>query len=137
MLGARGGLLERDFGFGVVRQLLEVGDARARAARGRPGGAADPLSERPTGRWTAASPRCTASSGRSSTSPRSGRCCSPSTTCSGPTGRRCGLLAYLARRIEDLPMLVLATIRTGEPDVDEDLLGAMRQPPARVSCPAR
>ena len=41
-------------------------------------------------------------------------------------------LAYLARRIEELPVLLLATVRTGEPDVDEDLLAAVRQPPARV-----
>jgi DNA-binding NarL/FixJ family response regulator len=36
-------------------------------------------------------------------------------------------LAYLAGRIEELPVLLLATIRTGEPDADEDLLDAVRQ----------
>jgi hypothetical protein len=34
--------------------------------------------------------------------------------------------------VEELPVMLLATIRSGEPDVDEDLLSAVRQPPARV-----
>ena len=42
-------------------------------------------------------------------------------------------VAYLARRIAGLPVLVAATIRTGEPDADEALLGELAQDPATVA----
>jgi DNA-binding SARP family transcriptional activator len=38
--------------------------------------------------------------------------------------------AYLARRLERLPVLLAATIRTGEPGVDEELLGELAGDPA-------
>ena len=46
-------------------------------------------------------------------------------------------VAYLARRIAALPVLVATTIRTGEPDSDELLLGELGQDPATVAVQPR
>ena len=131
-LFARGGLLERDFTFGVVRQLLEI------AARDRdvPAAAhsilAEPASHETEGSfavlhglfWTVLdvagdAPLLLAVEDLHWADTPSLR-----------------FLAYLARRIEELPVLLLATVRSGEPDVDEDLLDAVRQAPATVLTPA-
>ena len=45
-------------------------------------------------------------------------------------------VAYLTRRIAELPVLVATTIRTGEPDADELLLGEIGQDPATVAVAA-
>ncbi|MFI7708548.1 BTAD domain-containing putative transcriptional regulator [Nonomuraea sp. NPDC049480] len=42
-------------------------------------------------------------------------------------------LAYLVRRIEGLPILVVATLRTGEPHADQDLLAELAHDPITVS----
>ena len=42
-------------------------------------------------------------------------------------------VAYLTRRLAGLPVLVATTIRTGEPDADELLLGEIGQDPATVA----
>ena len=42
-------------------------------------------------------------------------------------------VAYLTRRVAGLPVLVATTIRTGEPDADELLLGEIGQDPATVA----
>ena len=42
-------------------------------------------------------------------------------------------VAYLTRRVAGLPILVATTIRTGEPDADELLLGEIGQDPATVA----
>ena len=41
-------------------------------------------------------------------------------------------LAYLARRIEGLPVLAASTVRTGEPPTDESLMGDIGQDPATM-----
>ncbi len=46
-------------------------------------------------------------------------------------------VAYLTRRIASLPVLVATTIRTGEPDADELLLGEVGQDPATVAVQPR
>ena len=46
-------------------------------------------------------------------------------------------VAYLARRVAALPVLVATTIRTGEPDSDELLLGEIGQDPATVAVQPR
>ena len=46
---------------------------------------------------------------------RSNRSCSPSTTRSGGTSFRPRYLAYLGERVSDLPVLIVLTVRTGEP----------------------
>jgi DNA-binding CsgD family transcriptional regulator len=42
-------------------------------------------------------------------------------------------IAYLVRRLEDLRVLVAATVRAGEPHVDSRMLGEIAQDPAAVS----
>jgi DNA-binding NarL/FixJ family response regulator len=42
-------------------------------------------------------------------------------------------LAYLVRRLEDVPILVAATLRTAEPGVDAQLVGEIARDPATVS----
>ena len=46
-------------------------------------------------------------------------------------------LAYLARRLEGLPVLVPATVRTDEPGTDVALLGEIAHDPATRLDPAR
>ena len=135
MLGARGGLLERDYGFGVVRQLLES------ATRGRelPEAAravlADSFSEAGglpmDGGFAALHGLFWVILDLAAERPLL-LAVDDLQWADRPSLR---LLAYLARRIEDEPVLVLATIRTGEADVDEDLLGAIREPPAQLVTP--
>ena len=45
--------------------------------------------------------------------------------------------AYLARRVATLPVLIAATVRTGEPDADEALLGELAQEPVTVALTPR
>ena len=42
-------------------------------------------------------------------------------------------VAYLARRVGGLPILVAATVRTGEPDVDDALLAELSNDPAAIA----
>jgi hypothetical protein len=97
ILAARGGELERDFGFGIVRQLLEPvlqrsdpetrADLLAGAARSR---SPPSLRRRARARVRPTRPRrpSTASTGSLPTSPSSRHCCSSSTMSTGPTGLR-------------------------------------------------
>ena len=135
VLNARAGELEREFPFGVVRQLFEgvvadpsgAGRARPRPPRvvfERPGQRRDAAAATPP------SPRCTASTGWRSTSPPSARCCSRSTTCTGATAPSLRFLAYLVRRLEGQPVLVTATVRTGDPPTDAALLAEIANDPA-------
>ena len=97
VLAARGGELERGFGFGIVRQLLEgalIGADAAERDRLLAGAArlAEPVFtdvRRPRTPVTSRSPPCMGCIGWWSTSPNAPRCFSPSTTPSGPTSRRC------------------------------------------------
>ena len=133
LLGARGGPLEREFGFGVVRQLLEVVAHRREVPEAARAALADPTVDAGAGEgsfavlhalfWVvldlSAEEPLLLSVDDLQWSDR-------------PSLR---FLAYLARRVEELPVMLLATVRTGEPDVDEDLLGAVRQSPAVVITP--
>jgi len=135
LLGARGGTLERDFGFGVVRQLLEV-PARSREISDAAKAVLTDLAASEPG-----------SSGEGSFAVLHGLfwvvldLAEPGPLllavddlqwADRPSLR---FLAYLAPRIEELPVLLLATIRTGEPDADEDLLDAVRQAAAMSLSP--
>ena len=123
VLSARGSDLEREFPFGVVRQLFEgllldpATAARAFAGAGAPGAAVFERSTR-SARAARTSPRCTASTGSCSTSPPSARSCSPSTTCTGPTARRCASSPTSRAASRASPCCCAATLRTGEPDTD-------------------
>ena len=131
--------------FGVVRQLFEAALRRRRRARARArrrgGDRRGRCSAGPTARADGGarrSPPCTASTGSRSTSPPSGRCCSPSTTCTGATGRRCASSPTSPGGSRALPVLAAATLRTGEPGVDAALLAELaRRPAAAPSAPGR
>jgi len=134
VLEARAGLLEREFGFGVVRQLLEtVADssllegaaAPARAVlsdQGVPEGTFPILNGlfRVVERLAAARPLAL---------------CVDDLQWSDPASLR--FAAYLARRVAGLPVLIAATVRTGEPDADEALLGELAQEPITIALTPR
>ena len=99
VLTARGGELEGEFAFGIVRQLFEAPlaaatpELRAELLAGAAELSASLFASAPTSAsGEARSPRsrcCTASTGWPRTSPRARRRCSSSTTCIGPMSRRC------------------------------------------------
>ena len=70
-------------------------------------------------------------------SPRGARWCCASTTCSGATPPRCASSPTWRAASATLPVLVATTIRTGEPDSDELLLGEIGQDPATVAVQPR
>ena len=132
VLDARASMLEREFGFGVVRQLFEpVAATDPPAGLAASAGAVFGDAEAGSGdglfsllnalfRYTAA----LAARG-------------PLVLCvddlqwSDPASLR--FVAYLSRRIAALPVLVATTVRTGEPDADELLLGEIGQDPATAA----
>ena len=133
-LGARAGTLEREFGFGVVRQLLEaaarereIPDAAQAVLTDVGGPQAGPSSE---GGFAVLHGLLWVVLDLAEERPLL-LTVDDLQWADRPSLR---FLAYLARRIEELPVLLLATIRTGEPDADEDLLDAVRQVPS-VSLP--
>jgi hypothetical protein len=121
---ARASLLEREYGFGVVRQLFDGSDpdapAAARSALGHAGGGEstfavlDGLHE-----LTVALVR----RGPLLLSVDDLQWCDPASL---------RFVAYLVRRIAELPVLVAASVRTGEPVADELLLTELAQDPATV-----
>lgn len=137
VLGARATTLEREYGFGVVRQLFEavgpddpaVADAPgARAVLGHagPGSAAGEGLfaafhglHHVVGQLARDRPLLLAIDDLQWSDTESLR-----------------FVAYLARRLERLPVLLAATIRTGEPGVDDELLAEVAgDPAARVLQP--
>jgi DNA-binding CsgD family transcriptional regulator len=133
VLTARGSELEREFPFGVVRQLFEaVVAGRAELMTGAAAPAA-PVFGSPDGQgdvsfaalhglfWVALNlaaerPLVLAVDDLH--------------WCDRPSLR---FLAYLARRLEGQPILVPATVRTNEPGTDVALLGEIAHDPATVS----
>jgi DNA-binding CsgD family transcriptional regulator len=136
VLWARGAELERDFAYGVVRQLLEPALARATATRRRS------LLDGEAGRAVAALDVLPRRSGQSP----------PATTSSAivrglyslivklaePSGMLLALddaqwsdapsrrlLAYLTHRLEDLPLVVLLALRSGEADSASAIVGEL------------
>ena len=127
-LSARGGPLERDFAFGVVRQMLEIATAGQELAPAARTVLSEPVGEAIEGSFAALHALFWTVLDLASDRPL--LLAVDDLQWADHASLR--FLAYLARRIEGLPVLVLATVRTGEPDVQEDLLDAMRQPPALV-----
>ena len=135
VLTARAGLLERDFAFGVVRQLLEGAVDRGERRRSGRGGPRPGDGER-CGRGNVPDPRRpvpAALSGLTDAAPLV--LCVDDLQWSDPGSLR--FIAYLARRLRPLPVLLAATIRTGEPDADEALLAELAQEPVTVSLTPR
>jgi DNA-binding SARP family transcriptional activator len=136
VLAARAGELERDFAFGVVRQLFEaelVGDERraallrgaaapAAAVFGDAGAEGDASFAALHGLyWLAvglAAERATVLAVDDL------QWCDPASL---------RFLVYLARRLEGVPLLVAATLRTGEAPTDQALLDELLRDPATSS----
>ena len=136
VLAARGSELEREFPFGVVRQLFEARAGRRRTARAR----LRRRGRRRARRCSARRRRRRRRRGDASFAALHGLywltlnlaaerplllAVDDLHWCDRPSLR---FLAYLARRLEGLPILVAATLRTGEPG---DRPGAARRDRAR------
>ncbi|HEY6761827.1 MAG TPA: BTAD domain-containing putative transcriptional regulator [Baekduia sp.] len=125
---ARASALEREYGFGVVRQLfvddalVAAAPAAARSALGPAGGTGESTFAVLDGLFEVAvaaarhAPLVLSIDDLQWTDPASLR-----------------FVAYLSRRIADLPVLVAASLRTGEPGADELLLTEITQDPATTS----
>jgi DNA-binding SARP family transcriptional activator/tetratricopeptide (TPR) repeat protein len=130
VLAARAGRLEREFGFGIVRQLLEpvatpeLMDGPAAAARVvlTDGGTNEGTFPILNGLHRLLERLCTQ---------RPVVLCIDDLQWSDPASLR--FTAYLTRRVAGLPILLAATIRSGEPEADETLLGELVQEPVTTS----
>jgi hypothetical protein len=149
VLSARGGELERDFSYGVVRQLFETrlascGDGeRARLLTGA-AQLASPLFEfGGTGGWLARGEDAShttphglfwLTANLAERGPPLLLAVDDVHWCDSPSLR---FLSYLARRLDGLPVAVAACVRTGEPGVDAAILAALESEPlATVVRPA-
>src|SRR5919108_1303347 len=134
LLAARGSELEREFPFGVVRQLFEgaVGrDEGALAGAAAPAAAVFEAPETTEGDvsfaalhglfWVALN---LAAEGPLMLA------IDDLHWCDRPSLR---FIAYLARRLEGQPIIVAATVRTGEPGTDVSLLGEIANDPSTVA----
>jgi DNA-binding CsgD family transcriptional regulator len=141
VLGARGGELERDFPFGVVRQLFEslVADPAERE-RLLSGSAAPAASV-----FGALDPSDAVGAGDASFATLHGLfwlalnlaeqrplllAIDDLHWCDRASLR---FVTYLVRRLEDVPILVAATLRTAEPGTDTQLIGEIAHDPSTVA----
>jgi DNA-binding CsgD family transcriptional regulator len=133
VLAARGSELEREFPFGVVRQLFEgivAGDETMLSGAAAPSAAVFEAAEATEGDvsfaalhglfWVALN---LAAEGPLFLA------IDDLHWCDRPSLR---FIAYLARRLEGQPILVAATVRTGEPGTDVALLGEIAHDPSTV-----
>ena len=130
VLEARAGLLEREFAFGVVRQLLET-VAEPSLLEGPAAAARAVLSDAGTteGTFPILNGLFRVVERLAATQPVA--LCIDDLQWSDPASLR--FAAYLARRVAALPALIAATIRTGEPEADETLLGELAQEPVTMA----
>ena len=124
VLAARGGPLERAYGFGIVRQLLEsaVASASAECRAELLSGAA--VLAAPVLSASAAEPRrgSRRDAGRPARAVLAGRltcrsarrCCWPSTTSTGPTSLRCASCSIWRGTWTDYPVALVLALRIGE-----------------------
>ena len=148
LLHARGGELERDFAFGVVRQLLGPAlaavsdDERARLLSGPAARAAEPA-----GVVLADSPPPTADADASFAVLHGLHWLVTNLTAAGPLAivvddahwadtPSLRFLAYLARRLDDLPVFVGVAARPAEPGAPAELVDALAAEAAAVLRPA-
>ena len=134
VLEARAGLLEREFGFGVVRQLLEpVADPTL--LEGPAAAARAVLSDAGTTEGTFPILNGLYRLIERLAAGRPVALCVDDLQWSDPASLR--FAAYLARRVAALPVVLAATIRTGEPEADEALLGELAQEPVTIALTPR
>jgi AAA ATPase domain len=142
VLAARGGELEREFPFGVVRQLFEpviLGDGGNGAVFAGAAGAARPIFEVVE----------TAASGDGAADPSFAVLHGLFWLTVNLSGERplvvavddlhwsdhasLRFLAYLVRRLEGLPVLTIVSLRPSEPGIDTELLGEIAGDPLSIS----
>jgi DNA-binding SARP family transcriptional activator len=131
VLEARATTLEREYGFGVARQLFEAVGPYDPAVRDAPGARAV-LGHTASGA-AAGEGLFAAFHGLHHVVSQLSRdrpllLCVDDLQWSDTESLR--FAAYLARRLQRLPVLLAATVRTGEPDVDEELLAELASDPA-------
>jgi DNA-binding SARP family transcriptional activator len=133
VLGARGSQLERTFGFGAVRQLFEpvlVDPARRErllaGAAGSARGVFDVLDEPAEGTFAVLHGLYWLTAGLASEQPLV-LTIDDLQWCDTGSLRYVG---YLSRRLDGLPLLIVATVRTGEPHEDDELLAELLLDPS-------
>ena len=133
VLSARAGELEREFGFGVVRQLFEgVADAQALAGAAAPAAAvfgAPDAGEQAVTSFAALHGLFWLAANLAAERPLL-LAIDDLHWCDRPSLR---FVAYLARRFEGLPILIAATVRAGEPGADPALLAEVVHDPAAIT----
>ncbi|WP_028059466.1 ATP-binding protein [Candidatus Solirubrobacter pratensis] len=130
VLDARASLLEREFGFGVVRQLFEsAAEAPTGAAASAGAVFGDGAAAAGDGLFSLLNALFHYTAALAARGPLV--LCVDDLQWSDPASLR--FVAYLARRIAGLPVLVATTVRTGEPGVDELLLGEIGQDAATAA----
>ena len=136
VLTARGSQLEKTFGFGAVRQLFEpeLVDTARRAdllagAAASARGVFEPIGgESPDGSFAALHGLYWLAVNLSADGPLM-LAIDDVQWCDSASLRS---LAYLVRRLEAVPVLVVGTVRTGDPHEDEELLAELALEPAAV-----
>jgi DNA-binding NarL/FixJ family response regulator len=130
VLSARAGELEREFGFGVVRQLFEgVADADALAGAAAPAAGVFGDAGEGVASFAALHGLFWLSANLAAERPLL-LAIDDLHWCDRPSLR---FLAYLARRLEGLPILVAATVRSAEPGTDPALLAEIVNEPAALT----
>jgi DNA-binding NarL/FixJ family response regulator len=137
VLAARAGELEREFAYGVVRQLFEgpVAEARAAALAGAAAPAAAVFEAAPEDDAEGSASFAALHGLYWLTLNLAGErplllAIDDLHWCDRPSLR---FLAYLARRLDGVPALVATTLRTGEPPTDAALLGEIAGDPATLT----
>ena len=144
VLTARGSELERDFPFGVVRQLFEprlADEAGRRRLLAGAGAAAGPIFDLPGGEGDLGAESTFAALhglywlgvNLSADSPL----LIAVDDLHWSDGASLRFLGYLARRLDGLPILILGGLRSSEPGADESLLADLRSDPLAISLAPR
>ena len=141
VLRGRGAELDRAFAFGVVRQLLErevtqsAGSSRWAVPSPPPRSSAPAMAGAPP--RTASTARCRACSGWSANLSAQQPLLLVADDLHWADTASLRWLVFLAERLEDVPVLLVAATRPAEPGADQELLDAlMTAPTARVLRPA-
>jgi DNA-binding SARP family transcriptional activator len=127
--GARASLLEREYGFGVVRQLFEGVDPAVLVGPAAPARAVLDDAGVSDGTFPVLAALFRLVEKLAGEGPL--LLCVDDLQWSDPASLR--FVAYLARRLAPVQVLLAATVRTGDPDADDALLGEIAGEPHAVS----